>query len=187
MTTLVRIAGSFLFYLYNNFFTNFPVYAVRHYLLKRIFKMQIGNQSSIHMGCFIIGRNISIGNHTVLNRKCVLDRRVGIHIGNKVSISTETIILSLTHDVNSHNFEPVGKGVSINDFVWIGALGLILPGVTLEEGCVVGAGSIVTKSVLAYTIVAGVPAKKVGERNRNLTYNPSYFPYFNTDVTKFIR
>ncbi len=59
---------------------------------------------------------------------------------------------------------------------------MIMPGVTLGRGCVVGAGSVVTKDVPPYTIVAGVPAKKIGERTKDRDYRVEYFPCFNTDM-----
>jgi acetyltransferase-like isoleucine patch superfamily enzyme len=54
--------------------------------------------------------------------------------------------------------------VQIHDDVWIGAGVTILKGVTIGKGAIVGAGSVVTKSILPWTIVAGVPAKKIGMR-----------------------
>ncbi len=50
---------------------------------------------------------------------------------------------------------------------------IILPGVTVGEGAVVAAGAIVTKDVEPYTVVAGVPARKISDRPKNLNYNPS--------------
>jgi hypothetical protein len=41
---------------------------------------------------------------------------------------------------------------------------------------------VVSKNTEVYTIVAGNPAKKIGERNKTLSYNPAYKPYFNTDI-----
>jgi acetyltransferase-like isoleucine patch superfamily enzyme len=73
--------------------------------------------------------------------------------------------------------------VRIGDYAWLGARALILPGVELGEGAVVGAGSVVTKAVAPYAIVAGSPAKPIGERPRGLRYTLAYFPLFNTDVT----
>ena len=48
---------------------------------------------------------------------------------------------------------------------------IILHSVAIGEGAVVGAGAVVTKSINSYDIVAGIPAKKIGERNRNLLYD----------------
>lgn len=56
------------------------------------------------------------------------------------------------------------KPVVIEDDVWIGARAILLPGVTIGEGTIVGAGSVVTKSVLPYSIVAGNPARIVRSR-----------------------
>jgi maltose O-acetyltransferase len=54
--------------------------------------------------------------------------------------------------------------------------------VRLGKGCVAGAGAVVTKSFDDFTVVAGSPAKKIGQRNPNLSYELSYAPYFNTDI-----
>ena len=72
--------------------------------------------------------------------------------------------------------------MSIADYVWTGMRTIVLPGVRLGKGCVAGAGSVVTKSFEDFSIVAGNPAKKLGERTSDLRYKPSYFPFFNTDV-----
>ncbi len=61
--------------------------------------------------------------------------------------------------VNTYPF--VGGGVIIEDDCWIGAGAIILNGITIGKGSVVGAGSVVTKDVPPYTIVAGNPARKI--------------------------
>jgi acetyltransferase-like isoleucine patch superfamily enzyme len=61
-------------------------------------------------------------------------------------------------------FEGADKPVVIEDDCWLGANVVINPGVTVGRGCIVGANSVVTKNVAPYTVVAGVPAKKIGER-----------------------
>lgn len=60
--------------------------------------------------------------------------------------------------------------VEIGDRAWIGSNVVVLPGVTIGEGAVCCAGCVVTKDVEPYAVVAGIPAKKVGERPRVLTY-----------------
>ena len=182
LTRLYKFLGACAYYLYNNAVTNIPLYSVRHFYLRTLLGIHIGKKSAVHMGCFFTGRTTTIGDYTTVNSNCYLDGRVGITIGNRVSISPETYIVSLSHDTQHRNFPIVGKEVVIKDYVWIGARAMILPGVTLNEGAVVGAGSVVTKDVPAYTIVAGVPAIKIGERTRDLDYKVSYFPYFNTDI-----
>jgi acetyltransferase-like isoleucine patch superfamily enzyme len=183
MKRITKFFGAMLFYLYNVLVTHVPIYAVRRGYLTGLLGIPIGRQTSIHMGCFVTGRKIVIGSGTAINRRCTLDGRAGITIGNNVSISPETVILSLTHDAQSREFVAKGKAVTIEDRVWIGTRAMILPGVTLGTGSVVGAGSVVTKDVPPYDIVAGVPAQKIGERTKDLEYRAVYFPFFNTDIT----
>jgi acetyltransferase-like isoleucine patch superfamily enzyme len=56
------------------------------------------------------------------------------------------------------------EGVLVEDDVWIGSKATILDGVTLGQGAVIGAGAVVTRSVPAYAIAAGVPARVIGQR-----------------------
>jgi acetyltransferase-like isoleucine patch superfamily enzyme len=57
-----------------------------------------------------------------------------------------------------------------------------LPGVTIGEGAVVAAGTLVTNDVDPYTIVAGCPARAIRRRTRDLRYKTRYFPFFDTDI-----
>jgi acetyltransferase-like isoleucine patch superfamily enzyme len=182
MKRLYKFVGACLLYFYNSVLTHFPLYSVRHFFLRSVFGIPIGRRTSVHMGCFFAGRNISIGSSTAINRRCYLDGRVRVTIGNSVSISPEVYILSLTHDAQSRDFRAEGKEVVIEDYVWIGSRAMIMPGVRLGKGCIVGAGSVVTKDVPPYDIVAGVPARKIGERTKDLDYKVEYFPCFNTDM-----
>lgn len=160
------------------------MYWVRHLYLRRILRIKIGRNSAIHMGCFFTGNNIAIGNNSVINRRTYLDGRYGIWIGNNVSISPECYLLSLTHDVNDNKFSAVGRKVKIEDYAWIGVRVIILPGVNVATGSVIGAGSVVTKSINnANTIVAGAPARFIRERViSSYDYKISYFPFFDTDI-----
>jgi maltose O-acetyltransferase len=61
--------------------------------------------------------------------------------------------------------------------VWIGYRAIVLPGVTIGNGAVVGAGAVVAKDVEPYKIVAGNPAKVIGERPKDLNYECNYRPW----------
>ncbi len=178
-----NLAAALRYYCYNAFVTHFPVYAVRHAYLRKVLRIRIGTKSAVHMGCFITGNAIAIGDNSVVNRNCYLDGRVGVEIGSNVSISAGTCIISLGHDPRSPDFSACGGKVAIADYVWIGMRTIVLPGVRLGKGCVTGAGSVVTRSADDLTIIAGNPAKKIGMRTPELRYRLSYFPYFNTDIS----
>ncbi|OGW40304.1 MAG: acetyltransferase [Nitrospirae bacterium GWD2_57_9] len=177
-----RCLQGVVFYLANHVVMNQPFYGVRHWFLRLFCRIEIGADSSIHMGCFITGSNIKIGNNTVINRQTYLDGRAGLTIGSNVNISHQTLIQTLTHDPQDARFGILRKPVVIADHVWIGSRALILPGVTIGEGAVIGAGSVVTRDIPPYTIAVGNPAKVIKTRNRNLEYETRYFPYFDTDI-----
>src|SRR5437868_1518620 len=82
----------------------------------------IRGDSSLLMGStYDTRRGISIGRHSIVNEKCRLDNRGELTIGNNVSISSEVMILTATHDVQSPVFATVSSPVVIDDYAWIGA------------------------------------------------------------------
>lgn len=104
---------------------------------------------------------VSIGNSCLLTIGCYWDLAAPIRLGNFVGVSPEVMLLTGSHDF--HNpFNRIGKidshPVTICDGAWLGARCTILPGVTVGEGAIVGAGAVVTRDVPPHTLVAGVPA-----------------------------
>lgn len=177
-----RYINALRYYLLNHLFLKRMPYFVRHWYVRKVCGIKLGNDSSIHMGCFISGNNIVIGDNTVINRFSYLDGRGPLYIGNNVNISHYTIIHTLTHITNSPYFHATPKPVAILDHSWIGASAIILPGITIGEGAIVAAGAVVVKDVPPYAIVGGNPAKIIGERTRDLQYKTKYFPFFDTDI-----
>jgi acetyltransferase-like isoleucine patch superfamily enzyme len=140
----------------------------------RLSGMKIGSKSTIHMMARIYyPAGISIGKGTLIGEKVTLDGRRqlpnsqgGLNIGNHVDIASEVMIWTSEHDVKSSEMKTIEERVVIGDYVFIGPRAIIMPGVIIGEGAVVAAGAIVTKDVEPYQIVAGVPAKVIGERPR---------------------
>jgi len=127
--------------------------------------VKIGKKSYLHIGArFYQPKNVSIGNGTIIGDHATLDGRAKLTIGNHVDIASEVMIFNSEHDLNSAGFDPKEEPVTIKDYVFIGPRAIILPGVTIHQGAVVGAGAVVTKDVPAMTIVGGVPAKEIGQR-----------------------
>ncbi len=148
-----------------------PFHTFRLFLYRYVLRMHVGAHTSIHRCCrFYRPSGVQIGYHTVINRNVLLDGRMGLQIGNNVSISEGTAIFTLDHDPNSPTFEERGASVHIGDRIFVGARAIILPGVTIGEGAVIGAGAVVPHDVDPFTIVAGVPAKPIGQRRQDLVY-----------------
>lgn len=148
-------------------------------LFLRCFGFRIGKGSCIHRKCkfFHIG-NLRVGEKSNINFGCFLDTRRGIIIGNNVGIAHNTKIYTLGHNINSPYLESKGAPVIIEDNVFIFSNSLIMPGVTIHEGAIVLAGSVVTKDVDAYTIVGGNPAKYIKNRQKEIKYTQSYNYWF---------
>jgi acetyltransferase-like isoleucine patch superfamily enzyme len=116
-----------------------------------------------------MGKGIKIGNNSAVGAQSFIGGQGGVSIGDNVIIGPGVKIFSENHnyDRNDTLIRLQGesrKGVVINDDCWIGASSTILDGVTIERGCVVAAGSVVTKDISANSIVAGVPAKIIKSR-----------------------
>jgi len=156
-----------------------PNYAFTHQVYRSIGGWKLGAGSSIHRGLrlFCLG-GVKVGRGTIINGECWIDGRCGVEIGSSVSISIGSRLLTLGHETNSSNFSPQGAPIIIEDYAWVGAFATIIPGVRLGKGSVVGAGAVVTKDVPEFTVVAGNPARKIGERNRQLDYALCHQPWF---------
>ena len=176
--TLKVVGGSLLSYLYNHWLSNFPSRKVRKLYLKG-YLAKLGSSSGVQMGVrFLNGRKVSVGEHSVINWGCTFDGRIyPINIGDNVSIGPDATILTLGHDPRSQTFENKGGPVTIEDRCWIAYRSTVLPDVTMAEGSVLGAGSVLTKNTEPFGIYAGIPATKVGERPKDLSYNLKFNPW----------
>lgn len=173
-----RIGLSIIGYVYNNIVTYIPSHHLR-ILFLNCCGAKISISSRIDMGTNVMrSTRISIGAHTHINRSCILQAAAPIVIGNNVSISFRCNILAASHKVNSPTFEGNHRPICIEDHVWIGVGATILNGVVIGEGAVVCAGAVVTKDVPPFTIVGGIPAKKIGERNHDLRYQCMHHSFF---------
>jgi len=116
------------------------------------------------------GGSIHLKANTFLGEYVCIYGHGGVEIGENTLIAMHTCIISSNHTVPDKNTLIRSQGdillpVKIGDDVWIGAGAKILGGITIGNGCVVGAGAIVTKDLPPYSIAMGVPAKVVGYRN----------------------
>lgn len=118
---------------------------------------------------------ITIGRNTIINPHSYLDGRGGLEIGNNVNISAHVLLVAGTHDIqNPDDFAGSAEAIIVEDYVWLCTRSTILSGVTIGRGAVVAAGAVVTKSVAPFSIMAGIPARKIGERPHDLNYELAY-------------
>lgn len=106
------------------------------------------------------GKNITIGKNVFINSCCHFQDQGGIFIGDNVFIGHNVVLATVNHSLKPlEKRKNYNHPIKIENNVWIGSNVTILPGVTLGEWSVVGAGAVVTKDVPPYTVVGGVPAK----------------------------
>lgn len=132
-------------------------------------KHAIIRPSNIYGGA--IGAGLKVGDHSNIGPYSYIGCSGKITIGNNVMISPRVSIYAENHVFDDANIPMKEQGVTqsavtIEDDCWIAANSIILAGVTIGKGSVIAAGSVVTKSVPPYSVVAGVPAKVIKQRNK---------------------
>lgn len=129
-----------------------------------------GNIQFLHPGVTInFPENVTIGDNIIVNRNVLITARSSITIGNNVLIGSNVVLNDSNHQFIDKD-TPINKQghtaapIVIEDDVWLASNAIILKGVHIGKGAVVAAGSVVTKDVEPYTVVAGIPARKIKNR-----------------------
>lgn len=137
-------------------------------------KIKVGESSRFKYlrSYFTNSENITFGNNVYVGPGANFDGIGGLTINDNVIIAPEVTIMTRNHyfdgdDLRSLPFDNrvIIKSVKIEKNVWIGRQVIILPGITIGEGAVIAAGSVVTKNVAPLTVVGGNPAKELKKRN----------------------
>ena len=133
---------------------------------------QIGKGVKIWSGVWFDSfDHLKIGDHVTIGRNALFIASGGISIGDRCMIGHGSYIISVGHNIPPDK-EPMrftgpdSAPIHIEKDSWLGAAVVILPGVTVNEGAVVGAGSVVTKDVESFTIAGGSPAQIIRKRIR---------------------
>ena len=126
---------------------------------------------------FFTPEKISLGDHVWIGNNVKIDGRGGIQIASGCILARDIEIISSNHYFQGEDLLEIpydkrflSKPITIQENVWIGLRTVILPGVTIGEGAVIGACSVVTKDVPPLAIVGGNPAKVIRYRDADQYY-----------------
>jgi|SRR5690606_11273511 len=134
--------------------------------------LTVGSNFKLGRGCIISRKNkIHIGKNFFMGNHCHL--AADMEVGDEVMFASQVSCVGGDHKIDfiqvtmNKSGRDVFKTIHIKDNVWVGHGAILVHGITLEEGCVVAAGSVVTKDVPANAIVGGNPAKLIRYRKFN--------------------
>lgn len=140
------------------------LFAWRNFLLRR-FGARIGKQVHIYNSAVIyFPWNLEVGDWSAIGEQALIYNLGPVHIGARVTISQRAHLCAGTHDHTDPSMSLLKPPVTVADQAWICADAFLGPGVTVGEGAVVGARAVVVKDVASWQIVAGNPARVVGQR-----------------------
>lgn len=158
---------------FSNYYVSvLPSHCLRNFIYRNCFKIHIEKNVVIYKGVvFRDGYKCKIGSGTIIGDDNLIDARGGVEIGSNCNFSTGVRIWTAQHDLQDEHFAYETAPVKIGSRCWISSGVTILPGVSIGDGCVVASGAVVTKDCESFGVYGGVPAKKIGDRNRNIQYH----------------
>ena len=146
---------------------NYPTAIVDRWrvFLLRLFGAKIGKRCVVKSSAKIWQpRNLTMGDYATISHNVDCYNVAPIIIGDNVSVSQGVKLCTASHDISSPIMELTYKSITIGANAWVAGWSIILPGVTIGEGAVVAAGSVVTHDVAPWTVVGGNPAKFIKAR-----------------------
>ncbi|WP_223510948.1 acyltransferase [Pseudomonas sp. BF-R-05] len=173
--SIVTFFGSFYLSIWNWIICYTPSYAIRHFVLRNFYGVKTGKNVYIHMGVkFLKPWGVIIGNNVNIQMGSFIDGRGGITIEDNVDITIGVKILTQQHNLQDSFYTTESKPVYISTNSVIGSFSLIMPGVSIGKGSVIGAGSVVSKSIPEWSIAVGNPCIVKKNRNQEINYTIGY-------------
>ena len=134
--------------------------------LLRLFGAKIGRHCAVRSSAKIwLPWNLEMGDWVAISEDCDVYNADKISIGDRTTISKGAFLCGASHDITSPTMELVQAPIAIGSDAWIAAWAIVLPGLTIGNGAVVAAGSVVAKDVEPWTVVGGNPAKNIKKRD----------------------
>ncbi len=142
--------------------------------LLRLFGARIGKGVVIKPGVRVkYPWHLVVGNWSWIGESCWIDNLTRVAIGSHACLSQGAYLCTGNHDWRDPQFGLIVRGITVEDGAWVGAKAILMPGVVLGQGAVAGAGSVVAKPIPAGEIHTGNPAQFARYRVLNAGQEPS--------------
>ncbi len=133
----------------------------------RLFGARLGNGCHIYSAVRVWAPwKLTCGEHVGVADFAILYNQSDIFLGDRVVVSQGSHLCTGTHDYNTAGFPLFAKPIHVGSDAWIAAECFVMPGITIGEGAVIGARSVVTKDLPAWTVCAGHPCKPLHAREK---------------------
>ena len=148
-----------------------------NHLSKRVIPFRAHDAKRVGEGCFYLdqivwlnGDRIEMGDRVTFNFGCFVNGYGGLTFGDGANMGPYCMLHSANHNFDDPSRSVTEQGwqdagpMEIGRNAWVGMGSIVLPGVRIGEGCVVGAGSVVTRDLEEFTVAVGNPAKPIRSR-----------------------
>jgi len=145
-----------------------PCFAWRAFIL-RVFGAKVGKGVRVYAKTKIWAPwNLELGDECAIANGVILYSQGRIQISRRATVSQGSHLVAGTHDYNLPGFPLLTSPIIIGEYAWLAADTFVHPGITIGEGCVIGARSVVTKDMPQWMVCAGHPCKPIKERKKFL-------------------
>lgn len=142
-----------------------PVFRYYRSSVLRLWGAKIGKRCAVASSVKIWAPwNLEVGDYVAIGPRAGIYDVAKIVMGSNITVSQDAYLCTASHDISQLKKPLVVHPIELRDSTWVAARAIVLPGVTIGEGAVVGAGAVVTKDVEPWTVVGGNPAKFIKKR-----------------------
>ena len=135
----------------------------------RCFGAKLGRNCHIYPGCRIWAPwNLRCEDGAAIADGAVIYNAAVVHLGVHAIVSQQAYLCTATHDIDDPAFPMISSPISIGRYAWVCARACVLPGVTVHDGAVLGLGAVAGRSLEAWQVYAGNPARRIRQRERHV-------------------
>jgi putative colanic acid biosynthesis acetyltransferase WcaF len=137
-------------------------------LILRCFGAQLGRNCHIYPKSRIWAPwNLRCDDGAAIADEAIVYNAAPVHLGLHAIVSQQAYLCTASHDFDDPAFPMITAPIALGEYAWVCARASVLPGVTVQDGAVLGLGSVATGDLQAWQVYAGIPARRIRQRQRH--------------------